>query len=52
MDFVFYSKHARLEYDRRTMQFLEKIEKKVNQTNLKLKEIGKVFIYDEAVNSF
>ena len=34
-------------YDRRTMQFLEGIEKKIKKTTVKLKEIGKVLIYDE-----
>jgi YgiT-type zinc finger domain-containing protein len=35
-------------YDRRTMQFLEKIEEKIKKTTVKLKEIGKVLIYEEA----
>ena len=35
-------------YDRRTMQFLEEIEEKIRKTALKLKEVGKVLIYEEA----
>ncbi|MFO7667189.1 MAG: YgiT-type zinc finger protein [Desulfobacterales bacterium] len=35
-------------YDRRTMQFLERIENKISGSELKLKEIGKVLVYDEA----
>jgi hypothetical protein len=35
-------------YDRRTMQFLEGIEEKIKKTTVKLKEIGKVLIYEEA----
>ena len=33
-------------YDRRTMQFLEEIEKKLSRNELKLKEIGKVLTYN------
>ena len=35
-------------YDRRTMQFLEGIENKIFGSELKLKEVGKVLVYDEA----
>lgn len=35
-------------YDRRTMQLLEEIEEKIRKTAVKLKEIGKVLIYEEA----
>lgn len=35
-------------YDRRTMQLLEEIEEKIRKTEVKLKEIGKVLIYEEA----
>jgi YgiT-type zinc finger domain-containing protein len=32
-------------YDRRTMRFLEEIEKKLHSEQAKLKEIGKVLVY-------
>jgi YgiT-type zinc finger domain-containing protein len=32
-------------YDRRTMQFLEEIEGKLNRKQLELKEIGKILTY-------
>ena len=32
-------------YDRRTMQLLEEIEKKLNKKQVELKEVGKVLIY-------
>ena len=35
-------------YDRRTMRFLEGIENKISGSELKLKEVGKVLVYDEA----
>lgn len=35
-------------YDRRTMQFLEKVEEKLTKTREDLKEVGKVLIYEEA----
>ena len=35
-------------YDRRTMQFLEGVENKITGSELKLKEVGKVLVYDEA----
>ncbi|MEW6687103.1 MAG: YgiT-type zinc finger protein [Candidatus Edwardsbacteria bacterium] len=35
-------------YDRRTMQFLEEIEKKLSKTKGELKEVGKILIYEEA----
>ena len=31
-------------YDRHTMQFLEKIEKKLNKKQIELKEVGKVLL--------
>ena len=34
-------------YDRRTMQFLEEIEGKLNKTQAGLKEVGKVLVYEE-----
>ena len=34
-------------YDRRVMQFLEKVEEKLSITREGLKEVGKVLIYDE-----
>lgn len=34
-------------YDRKTMQFLEKTEEKFVKTKGKLKEIGKILIYEE-----
>lgn len=36
-------------YDRRTMHLLEQIEEKLVNKQAKLKEIGKVLQYDEAV---
>ena len=33
-------------YDRRTMQFLEEVEGKLNKTQAGLKEVGKVFMYE------
>lgn len=35
-------------YDRRTMQYLEDAEKRVSKAGVKLKEVGKVLIYEEA----
>jgi YgiT-type zinc finger domain-containing protein len=35
-------------YDRRTMQFLEDAEKRINKAEVKLKEVGRVLIYEEA----
>lgn len=35
-------------YDRRTMQFLEEVEGKISRTQVELKEVGKVLIYEEA----
>ena len=32
-------------YDRRTMQFLEEIERKLHKKRIELKEIGKVLMY-------
>lgn len=32
-------------YDRRTMQFLEEVETKIKEKQLKLKEIGKILMY-------
>lgn len=32
-------------YDRRTMQLLEEIERKLNKKQIELKEVGKVLIY-------
>ncbi|HHT9106860.1 MAG TPA: YgiT-type zinc finger protein [Candidatus Wujingus californicus] len=34
-------------YDRRTMQFLEEVEGKLNKTQVGLKEMGKVLMYEE-----
>ena len=34
-------------YDRRTMQFLEEVEGKLNKTQVGLKEVGKVLMYEE-----
>lgn len=34
-------------YDRRTMQFLEEIEEKLNKTQVSLKEVGKALVYEE-----
>ena len=34
-------------YDRRTMQFLEEVEGKLNKTQAGLKEVGKVLMYEE-----
>ncbi len=34
-------------YDRRTMQFLEEVEGKLNKTQACLKEVGKVLMYEE-----
>ena len=33
-------------YDRRTMQFLEEVEGKLNKTQAGLKEVGKVLMYE------
>ena len=33
-------------YDRRTMEFLEEVEKKIRLEQVKLKEIGKVLVYE------
>lgn len=35
-------------YDRRMMQFLEDAEKMVSKTGVKLKEVGRVLIYETA----
>ena len=35
-------------YDRRTMQFLERIESNLPQTKADLREVGKVLMYEEA----
>ncbi len=35
-------------YDRRVMQFLEKVEEKISKTREGLKEVGKVLVYEEA----
>lgn len=35
-------------YDRQTMRFLEEASEKIRKTTVKLKEIGKVLIYEEA----
>lgn len=35
-------------YDRRTMQSLEEVEGKIRKTTVKLKEVGKVLICEEA----
>ena len=35
-------------YDRRTMQFLEETDEKIRKPAAKLKEVGKVLIYEEA----
>lgn len=35
-------------YDRQTMRFLEEAAEKIRKTTVKLKEIGKVLIYEEA----
>ncbi len=32
-------------YDRRTMQFLEDVEKKVHSEDVELKEVGRVLVY-------
>ncbi|MBU4320979.1 MAG: YgiT-type zinc finger protein [Thermodesulfovibrionales bacterium] len=34
-------------YDRRTMQFLEDAEKRISKAEVKLKEVGRVLIYEE-----
>jgi len=34
-------------YNKQTIQFLEEIEKKLNRREVKLKEIGKVLIYNK-----
>jgi uncharacterized protein YlaI len=38
-------------YDRRTMQYLEHTKKSIGKTGVKLKEVGKVLIYEEAVKA-
>ncbi|MBS3906199.1 MAG: hypothetical protein KGZ49_04090 [Syntrophaceae bacterium] len=38
-------------YDRRTMQYLEDAENKISKAGVKLKEVGKVLIYEEASHS-
>lgn len=38
-------------YDRRAMQFLEEIEDKIKKAVLKLKEVGKVLVYEETSHS-
>lgn len=35
-------------YDRRTMQFLEEVEEKIKNSAVKLKEVGKILIYEDA----
>lgn len=38
-------------YDRRTMQYLEDAENRISKAGVKLKEVGKVLIYEEASHS-
>ncbi|MDP2280051.1 MAG: YgiT-type zinc finger protein [Nitrospirota bacterium] len=38
-------------YDRRTMQYLENAENRISKAGVKLKEVGKVLIYEEASHS-
>ncbi len=35
-------------YDRRTMQFLEEIEERFKKQRVKLKEVGKILLYEKA----
>lgn len=35
-------------YDRRTLQFLEEIEEKIKKQKVKLKEVGKILMYEDA----
>jgi len=37
-------------YDRKTIRLLEDIETKLSRTELKLKEVGKVLVCDEAIS--
>lgn len=37
-------------YDRNTIRFLEDVEARLSRTELKLKEVGKVLVCDEAIS--
>ena len=37
-------------YDRKTMRFLEEVVRRLNKTQAGLKEVGKVLMYEGAVN--